>query len=349
MFGSLPKLLDKNFVIGFFLPALLAVYGTAWAFPNLSILDPIRNLSATGKTLNDFVYLGLIVGVLAILMMTGNHLLYRLLEGYLPPFSWLILGLWRHRRRFDRLTTRYDNLMATWQSAVDNEQEFPVNMLDQISRLRRRLVTYYPNTKQNIMPTRFGNAIRAFEVYPTVVYGVDSVPVWLRLASVISKDYIALLEDARAQSDCFVNITFIALAIGLASLGAAGYDADWRMMPHRNALTLSGILIPFGLASMRHAAVAAASALSAAITYWWATERAIAWGDLVKSAFDAYLPALIKQLGFSVPPTDAQRRKFWTEFSALITYEHLMSTDRWPLAVEVRTAKEDVKSDKEIP
>ena len=47
MLSSLPKLLDKNFVVGFFLPGLLAVFATAWAFPNLTVFDPIRSLAIT--------------------------------------------------------------------------------------------------------------------------------------------------------------------------------------------------------------------------------------------------------------------------------------------------------------
>ncbi|HKO09243.1 MAG TPA: hypothetical protein VJ487_16160 [Alphaproteobacteria bacterium] len=342
----MPKLLDRNFVIGFFLPALLAVFGAAWAFPNLSLLDPVRNLSAGEKSLGDLTYLGLAIWVLAVLLMTSNRLLYGMLEGYLPPSSWLIVGRWCHRRRFERLKIPYDELMEQWQTATDNGQDFPASMQAEAAKLRRTLVTSYPSTRAEIMPTRFGNVIRSFEVYPNEVYGVDSVTVWLRLASVIPKDYTALLDDARAQADCFVNLTLLALLIGLASLAAAGYEADWRMIPDWNALTLNGVLIPFGRAGLRHVAFAAGSVAFAAIFYWRAIDRASAWADLVRSAFDCYLPALIKQLGYAVPPTDVERREFWGEFSALITYERPMTPDRWPLASEVGAAKEKPESDK---
>jgi hypothetical protein len=261
--------------------------------------------------------------------MTSNYLLYRLLEGYLPPFSWLIFGLRHHRRRFMRLKSRYDALMKQWESAAESGKDFPIAKQSEATRLRRTLVTYYPSTKKEIMPTRFGNAIRSFEVYPRELYGVDSVPVWLRLASVIPRDYMALLDDARAQVDCFVNLTFLALLIALASLVDASYEADWH------ALSLNGILVPFNSASLRHIACAAGSSALAVIMYYWATERVIAWGGLDRSAFDCYLPAVLKQLGFAILPTDAERRDFWSEFSALITYEQAMTTDRWPLRSEL--------------
>ncbi|MGH7093928.1 MAG: hypothetical protein ACREFB_10385, partial [Stellaceae bacterium] len=115
MLGNLPKLLDKNFVLGFYLPALLAVFVVAWAFPGLSVLDPLRHLPASEKMLDDLTYLGLLIWAAAILLMTGNHLLYRLLEGYLPPVSWFFLGSWWHRYRFGRIKKRFDRLMQAWQ------------------------------------------------------------------------------------------------------------------------------------------------------------------------------------------------------------------------------------------
>ena len=56
MAGGLPKLLDKAFAIGFLAPALLAVLAVAWIFPGLTVLDPVRNLSASEKSLTDLTY-----------------------------------------------------------------------------------------------------------------------------------------------------------------------------------------------------------------------------------------------------------------------------------------------------
>jgi hypothetical protein len=146
------------------LPALLGFFIVVWAFPNLLFLDPVRDLSAKEAKLSDLTYVGLFIWIVAILLMTSNYLLYRLLEGYLPPFSWLIFGLQHHRRRFMRLKSRYDALMEQWESAAKTGKDFPIAKQTEATRLRRTLVTYYPSTKKDIMPTRFGNAIRSFEV-----------------------------------------------------------------------------------------------------------------------------------------------------------------------------------------
>ena len=207
MLGSLPKLFDKNFVIGFYLPALLAVIASAWAFPSLPMFNSVRSLLTSEKKLGDLTYLAVIVWVLAILLMTFNQMQYRLLEGYLPPVSWLFPLRWWHRWRFRRLNCQYEKLVTKWQVAVDKGQDLSEREQDRTTFLSIRRAAHYPTRKSEILPTRFGNTIRSFEVYPRELYCADSVAIWPRLASVIPKDFAGLLDDARAQVNFFVNIT----------------------------------------------------------------------------------------------------------------------------------------------
>jgi hypothetical protein len=338
MIGSLPKLLDKNFAIGFFVPALLAVIGVAWIFPSLTVLNPIRTLGASDKVLTDLTYVVLIVWVVAIILMTANHALYRILEGYLPPVSWMRPLVRWHRWRFNRLKTRYDALMIEWQTASGTNQEFPDEDRNRVSDLRRKLLSRYPSSEAELRPTRFGNIIRSFEVYPRELYGVDSVPVWLRLASVIPKDFTSLLDDARSEVNFFVNLMYLALLIAVASSANAVYATNWHHLPISDALRAAGL---------RHIVVPATAFVISVVAYYWATTCAMAWGDLVKSAFDCYLPALIKQLGFAVPPTEAERLEFWDEFSALITFQQPMTPDRWPIAGETGSGNKQSTTGKE--
>jgi|KBSSwiS6_1023812.scaffolds.fasta_scaffold79420_1 hypothetical protein len=86
MTSTLSKLADKNFVVGFLLPALLAAVAMTLIFPDLGILDSLRQKGWNDKTLADFAYLGLAVYSLALGFMISNYIMYRLLEGYLPPY-----------------------------------------------------------------------------------------------------------------------------------------------------------------------------------------------------------------------------------------------------------------------
>ena len=48
----------------------------------------------------------------------------------------------------------------------------------------RYAVENFPDDIEWVLPTRLDNLIRAFEVYPRVVYGLDSIPAWPRLQAV---------------------------------------------------------------------------------------------------------------------------------------------------------------------
>jgi len=61
------------------------------------------------------------------------------------------------------------------------------------------------------MFTSFGNAVRAFEDYPRVLYGFESINGWSRLNAVIPKSYQDILGNKRAMTDFWVNVWFVSL------------------------------------------------------------------------------------------------------------------------------------------
>jgi hypothetical protein len=336
MLSGLPSIADKNFVIGFFLPVIIVLFVTAWVFPDIGVLAPLR--TATDKTLGDLAWQVLAVWTLSIGLFTTNHLQYRLLEGYCPPVSWFgWLRAW-HRWRFGRIAGRRQEIRDRWAQALQDKREFPADQQDESARLQQRLVTEFPTYRDEtrpgvvlpgaIMPTRFGNVIAAFEVYSRQIYNADSIPVWLRLASVVPKDFASEIEDARAPVNCFVNICYLALVVCGFALGriVAGIDQSHILVEATGMPTHATIQASLPAAACYDAEVALAALVVAWIAYRWATHLAIAWGELVKSAFDCYLPALVRQLGYATPPDAALRQKFWDEFSNLAIYRVRMPT-----------------------
>jgi hypothetical protein len=273
----------------------------------------------------------LAVWTLSVALLTTNHLQYRLLEGYLPPISWFGWMRARQQRRFERIAKRRAIIREQWARARAEGREFPAEQRHESARLTERLLTECPTRRDatkpdeiiadGIMPTRFGNMIRAFEVYPREIYGADSIPVWLRLATVVSKDFAGEIEDARAQVNCLVNVFFLALGLGVFALGRIAAGTDWS----RLCAEFAGLPAD----SWYDVTIALADLVVAWVAYRWATSLVAPWGDLVKSAFDCYLTALIKQLGYAVPPDAAQRRKFWSEFNAQVLYRQPIPT-AWP-------------------
>ena len=60
-----------------------------------------------------------------------------------------------------------------------------------------------------------------------------------------------------------------------------------------------------------------------------ARSRASAWGDLVRSAFDLYLPNLAKQMGYTLPGTIEERRKFWSKMNSVFLYNNAVPAKFW--------------------
>ena len=69
----------------------------------------------------------------------------------------------------------------------------------------------YPSTEDQVLPTSFGNAVRAYEDYSRVVYGFESINGWSRLQAVMSKEFMEILGSSRARVDLWLNLLFLAI------------------------------------------------------------------------------------------------------------------------------------------
>src|SRR5262245_48449272 len=178
MLSALPKLADRSFILGFFLPSLLFALAVLALFsdqPGASKL--LANLGA--KDPGSAVFVLVSVWVLGVVMLTLNHPLYRMLEGYGWP-RWLA-ELARRRYR-DRLVQGQRELRTLFRQWARDGGDFPKERIDRYRTLKIELAGALPSSAADVMPTAFGNAIKAFEVYPRDIYGADGPPVWPRLA-----------------------------------------------------------------------------------------------------------------------------------------------------------------------
>ena len=61
----------------------------------------------------------------------------------------------------------------------------------------------------------------------------------------------------------------------------------------------------------------------------FAIQLTYAWGDLVKAAFDCYLPALAERLGYKLPSTAKERKKFWQAVTDQAIYWVPLKPQKW--------------------
>ena len=309
MVANLAKLADRSFIVGFLFPALV-FYSCAL----LLIVEPVNpalyKTLTESVTLGDVLYNALLVWTLAIFLMLGNDPLYKLLEGYWPPLSWIKPLKAREERKLDAIDSEIAALRARW---IDEGKAFPASDIARYTELIRQRVDRYPEKPESILPTRFGNAIRAFETYSSAVYRVDSIPLWIHLSTVFSDDFREAVEDVRTAVNCAMNFVFLAglLAIGLIVVFAMSFDYALRIWEVRPFLD-SG---DYGLL------LAAVVSLGVAWgSYELAIDRAVGWGRVVRAGFDCYLPALAKQLGYKLPDDPAVQGEFWEAVSRRAIY-----------------------------
>ncbi|MDR3419454.1 MAG: hypothetical protein P4L83_25020 [Nevskia sp.] len=328
MFASLSKLADRNFVVGFFLPTLLAVLAALAVFGKVPWFQyPHGELGSTEK-LGDITGVVVTVWLCGVLLLAVNYWLYRFFEGYLWPISAIPFLRNRQVRRFRELNRRLDG-------TADPVEE---------AWLRIALFNSFPSREEWLLPTRFGNAIRAFEVYAVDIHGADAVAVWFHLMAVASKDYLGFIDAARAQVDFFLNLCVLAILFAAAVLVQLGWDLDWRSL--NAAMPLHEHLAVFtrGVDFCVVGPALAGSVAVAFIAHWWALASVPAWGSWVKAAFDLYLPDLAEKLGFEHPRTLERRKQFWTDVSQRAAFGDPFRPEDWPQvkpAAKAETAKDD--------
>lgn len=295
MFGELPKLFDRNFAVGFFLPVAILI--------TLSVI--ILGPYVFSVEVSEFLEINLLVGttVLGLLSWVGgivllaiNHDLYRFMEGYGSYNPTRLFG-WFEKRRYQNTVKEREKLDEEYLACIEAKQEFPAKSRQKRNELIQRLAEEFPDREELLLPTPFGNALRSFETFPRVMYGIDSIPAWGRLLAVIPNDYFEMINGARAQVDFWVNLGLVFILLQIEYIGlvfTTGSQLNWWIV---------ALWIVLGtIAPLR------------------ATSSAREWGDNVKSAFDVFAPKLREALGIEPPKNREEEFAQWQKFSQAIIY-----------------------------
>lgn len=298
MFGELPKLFDRNFVIGYFLPISIFIAAGLWLstglkLPGVPVYQDIGNQLDTAL---GITVIGLFSWLGGVFLLAVNRDVLRLLEGYgrLNPAR---LFHFIEKMRYKRLKTAIEDLDKEYQSCITEQREIPKDIRSKRAKLKQEIVNFYPDNERWVLPTSFGNIIRAFEVYPRVMYGLDAIPGWTRLLGVISEDYRKLVDNSKAIVNFWCNIWLLGLLFLIEYVGILlyiGHTASVWIL-----LATTGIIF---------------------IAYLRAKATALEWGDLVKSSFDIFLPDLLNKMKLSSPDTADKQQSLWRKFSQAVIY-----------------------------
>jgi hypothetical protein len=292
MLAELPRLLGRSFLIGFALPAtlfLLVVKVIDHSF-QIDLLNLPKDADVLGIVVIPFAIM-----FIAILLLAINTPIVRALEGYSIPKRFDILSA-RQNKKFKE---GVEPLLAE-KGRLDDVRKSDSNAQSRLTNFSEVLpwaVSSYPDQAAFVLPTKFGNAMRAFEVYARVVYGIEAIQVWNRLTLLLPSEVMDRVKDGRSMLDFLVNMLFLStctIAIYVVLFIWKRHAAAW-IIPTSSLITIC-------LASA------------------YLPTAAMQWGEMVKSVFDLHRGLLAESLGLTLPKDPSEEVNMWREVSRMMVF-----------------------------
>ena len=283
---------SRYFVIGFFLPVFFALVLVAHLIYLSS--TPYDYSSASGAT--QIVILGG-AGLLGGLLLLGvNQYVVRIFAGY--PLKGLITSLARRMDPKGRpveyvLWPISRNLAKKLLLEEEAEREGEGANDPEKTEAALKVNQRFPSQDHEIMPTKLGNAIRAFQSYPYKTYGLDGPPNWSRVEALVTENEKEALAEALTTFAFWLNLIVLTAAATIYI-----WVADVLGRPHSTGSTALLTLVS-----------ATAGALVAWGAYCASVGAAINWGASVRAAYDLHRLELYERLGLKRPRTEEEEEE----------------------------------------
>lgn len=243
-----------------------------------------------------------------------NFPLIRLLEG--QKLKWIDLLQWRltkQEKGFKRLDDRLNELRAQFEECRDYLDSPDVDsqltdvkfhevverreaVLAQWPRLEREFDRDYPSRRDQVLATRLGNTIAAFEDYPRTRYGIESTVLWGRLVPVLKeKKYLEFVTQEKAVFDFLMNTCVVTVFLGFEFTYLMLFWKPW----------IAPLVVVF-------------TVFLVWILYNGMIIAARQWGTTVRVAFDLYRHDLHGRLGLKESYCFAEERNRWKAVSEFL-------------------------------
>jgi hypothetical protein len=296
--GDVTGVFSRYFVVGFFLPAYISLV-SLWLTATSAFIPNALEGHSEATQVSALGAVALVGG----LVLSGlSYYVTRIFEGYplerlsgWPVAGWIYRGaIALQRRSFDRLLAVRDD-----KTRMQRERRSAARSLDR----------FYPHDRDKLLPTRIGNAIRAFESHSNVRWGLDGVTIWPRVEMLLSADERDLQVDAKINFYVFINAATGAFVVGAClvidkGMNAPGSPLYWPLYA-----------VPFMLAYALYRA---------------ALGPVVDWGNTVRASMDLHRLEIFEKLGVRAPTSFSDERALADRVNKALLYGHpLLSDDLW--------------------
>jgi hypothetical protein len=296
--GDIAGVFSRFFIVGFFLPAFFALIA-------LSQLATEELLPDGFEHYGDGVQVLILGGtaLVAGLFLLGLHYnVIRLFEGYplmRPGLGFLARPLiWLQTRSYEKLCRRKAG--ATPRA----EKETKRRGLEAWRTLDR----FFPSEASRLLPTRFGNAMRAAEDYSYIRWKLDAIPFWARVEPLLSDQEVQLHESAKSDVAFFLN----------SALGAAGVGT-----------VLVADEIAHGPVGAAYGALYAIPFALAYVVYRFSINAAWRWGVEMRASIDLHRLEVYERLGVRRPKSFRDERTLARRLNRFFLYATELGDDLW--------------------
>lgn len=266
---------SRYFIVGFFLPAFFSLIVLALTLTNNALPNAFESYSDGAQ----IAILGGLALLLGLTLLALNYQVLRAFEGY--PLVAHSSASWiqpLHNRMIRKQHRRYDELLER------SKEQGPDG--DEAAWYLDRFFSEDPNKR--LLPTAFGNAVRAFEHHSRLRWGLNSVAAWPRIELLLDTEQREAVADARSGVAFLLNGALLAALVGLGLLADlfASHETPWYLLWLH--------LVPF---------------LIAWVAYRAAVGAAVIWGSAVRSAVDLKRLELYEALGVRKPVNAQDERE----------------------------------------
>ena len=331
--------LGGTFLVSAMVPTLAFVSFCLLAFEPI-LPEPMHQALALGENFDPVGRTGIIALIITIVigftLTSLSTFNLKVFEGYvlIQRLKFLRRGeLKKYRRmkaKLDQIDRRIKQLNT---QRGPNIKRMRSSLEDKKYSLSVELQERFPSREADILPTSFGNILKAAEYYPRLRYQIDSVPIWTRLVHVIPPAYEAKIDQSYNQLVFLVNCSLLCLAFTGMAFFASFYQfillqaklqvnsPAWIPYFIRDNLTETTPLI-FEQRVWLYGIVAVMALFMSLVFQRAALLSVGEFGDTIRSSYDLFRFDLLRQLHLPLPVNSNVEQTQWYRLSNFFNLGH---------------------------
>lgn len=310
--------MGSNFLVAAFIPSLAFVTCSMFFFSPILPNSLNEFLQSENPLLRGSIVLLLFSIIIGFTLTSLNIFIIKVFEGYI--LIWRIPYLRRSEKKKVALLKKkiYFTVNLIKKLEESNNPRFR-SRIDHLKTVEYELKAQYqnsfPNYESQILPTEFGNLLRAAETYAGERYGIDSVPIYPRLVHVVPESFQKKFDQSQDQLSFLLNCALLSVIFAFFSLVSFGLvlidtypnqKIDLINNVDNNKFMLIYILgFFFGL-------------LIAKTFQRASLVNVVIYGDLIRSVFDLFRFDLLRQLKIKLPDNSSNEARIWEDLSMFI-------------------------------